>query len=295
MSLRLGLSGGLVPRDPDAITPALAARLADLGVTAVVLHLQPPPDEVAAGIGPRVRRVLGDAGVGVVQATGYNPRMTAEDGAVRRSELDRLARAFDAAASLGAEMVISGASSLHPTEFYGPDPRNHLPETRARLVDSLRTAARYAEDSGVVLAIECHVLTPMDSPQRIREVLDEVGSPWVKANFDPVNLLGTVPQVYDSGAEMRRMWDVVGGHYAPCCHVKDVAVGTALVVHIDEVPPGHGLLDTDVLLELCRTRLPEGAALVVEHLPADLAEPALEWVRRRAELAGLSLATPQPV
>ena len=285
--LRLGLSGGLVPRDPADYTPELAARLAGLGVTSVVTHLLPPPEVIAAGPGRQVREVLAARGIEVVQATGYNPHLTSADDGLREAGLLRLRRAFDAAAALGSRMVISGCGSLHPTEFYGPSPRNHTQAARDRLVDSLRRAAPWAEAAGIPLALECHVLTTLDTPEHIRAVLDAVDSDHVGANFDPVNLLGTLPDVYASGSAMRRMRAVVGPRYLPCVHVKDVSVGTGLVVHIDEAPPGEGLLDMDALLAIC-AELPDGTSLVVEHLPAELAVPALQWLRERAAGAGIT-------
>lgn len=289
MLARLGLSGGLVPRDSEAITPALAKRLCRLGVRAVVLHLLPPPEKVADGIGYRVGAVLADEGIAVVQATAYNPNLIHPEPRFRREELTRLRRAFAAAESLGAEMVLTGCGSLHPDHFYGPHPGNHTDQARARLVESLAEAAPWAEEAGIVLALECHALTTLDRPDHIAEVLAAVGSPWVRANFDPVNLLGDLASVYQSGAAMRRMWHVVGPWYARSAHIKDVAPSPGLVVHIDEVPPGAGLLDMNACFEVVK-RLGEGAAVIVEHLPEEQVEAALRFVAAAAERAGITLA-----
>lgn len=289
MRMRLGLSGGPVPTDPSAITPPLADRLAGLGVRAVVLHLAPPPEALLDGAGRTVRQVLARAGISVVQATGYNPNLVHPEPAVLAAELGRLRKAFEAAEELGAEMVLTGCGSLHPAHFYGPHPDNHAQRTRERLVDALQTAARWAEDSGIVLALECHVLTTLDNPENIAAVLEAVGSPSVRANFDPVNLLGDLPSVYDSGAAMRRMWRSLGPWYAASTHIKDVVATPGLVVHIDEAPPGEGHLDLAAYFELCGG-LGDDAALIVEHLPEGAAEQALEFVATEAQRAGITLA-----
>lgn len=289
MRMRLGMSGGIVPTDPSLVTPPLAARLRELGVRVVVLHLAPPPEAVVGAVARSVRRVLAAEGIGVVQATGYNPNLVHPDEDVRQAELARLRRAFAAAEDLGAEMVLTGCGSLHPDHFYGPHPGNHTDAARDRLVASLATAGRWAADHGIVLALECHVLTTLDTPERIAAVIDAVGSEAVRANFDPVNLLGDLPSVYASGAAMRRMWEVLGPRYAPSAHVKDIAPRPGLVVHLDEVPPGEGLLDRTAFFEVCRG-LGHDAALIVEHLPAGAVESALRFVAAEAQEAGISLA-----
>ena len=288
MRLRLGVAGGPVPRDPALVDEALAGQLRALGVSVLTTHFQPTPELVAAHAG-RVRGVLDAHGLTVVQATGYNPQLTHPDESVLVSELDRLRQAFETARLLGAEMIISGCGSRHPTAFYGPHPENHLPETRERLIRSLRRVVPWAENTGVVLALECHVTTVLDTPEHIGEVIQSVDSPWVRANFDPVNLLGDFARVWHNGDAMRDMWRVLGRCYAKSAHIKDVQADPELVVHISEAAPGQGVLDLDVFFEVVR-RLGEDAAVVVEHLPTDQALAAITYVRHAAEQRDFTLA-----
>jgi sugar phosphate isomerase/epimerase len=287
--MRLGLAQGFVPRDPRAVTPELARELAGLGVRAVVTHLDVPPRElVAGGEAARVREVLADEGIAIVQATGYTPCLVHPDPERRRADLARLRDAIIAARELGSAMVISGCGSLHPSHPYGPCAANHGEAARERLVSSLATAAPWAQKAGVVLALECHVLTTLDSPERVRELLDRVDSPWVRANFDPVNFVGDLRALYDTGTLVRRVFDTLEPHLAPCAHVKDVVALPELVLHLAEVPPGQGLFDLDAMFAACG-RLPDGAALVVEHLDRPASIEALAHVRERATAAGLKL------
>jgi len=176
--------------------------------------------------------VLADHGLSIVQATGYNPQLTHPDESVLAAELDRLRAAFDTARLPGAEMIISGCGSRHRTAFYGPHTENHLRSTRERLISSLRRVAPWARDAEVLLALECHVTTALDTPEHIREVVQAVDSAWVRVNFDPVNLLGDFGKVWDNATEMRQMWQTLGGCYAKSAHIKDVRADPNLVVHI---------------------------------------------------------------
>jgi sugar phosphate isomerase/epimerase len=292
VTLRLGVSGGPIPRDPNELTEEDVRQLAELGVSVLTTHFQPSPVAVRGAPAERVRRLLADHGLSVVQATGYNPQLTHPDPEIRRAELERLRAAFDTAHDLGAEMIISGCGSWHPSHFYGPHPANHTPAARAYLVDSLRVAAPWAEAAGIILALECHVTTALDTPAHIREVLEAVDSPWVRANFDPVNLLGSLDAVWDNASAMREMWDAIGVRYAPSAHVKDVRPDAELVVHISEAPPGQGALDLDVFFDVCQ-RLGEGAALIVEHLPRSEALAAISYVKLEAERRGHAFAPPR--
>ena len=281
MRLRLGLSGGPVPRDPAHVDDSLARRLAGLGVRVLTTHFQPTPEAVAVHAG-RARSVLAEHGLSIVQATGYNPQLTHPDDSVLVSELERLRAAFDTARLLGAEMIISGCGSRHPSAFYGPHPENHLPATRERLVASLRRVVPWAQDAGVILALECHVTTALDTPEHIHEVIQAVDSPWVRANFDPVNLLGDFRSVWHNAEAMRNMWTTLGACYAKSAHIKDVRADAELVVHISEAPPGEGLLDMDAFFDVVG-RLGQDTAVIVEHLPADQALAAIAYVKQAAE------------
>jgi L-ribulose-5-phosphate 3-epimerase len=286
VTFRLGVAGGPVPRDPSAVDSALARDLAGLGIRVLTTHFQPTPEAVAGEPARRVRAILAEHGISIVQATGYNPQLTHPDDSVLDAELERLRKSFDAARDLGADMIISGCGSRHATHFYGPHPENHAPATRDRLVASLRRAARFGEDAGVILAMECHVTTALDTPEHIREVLDGVDSPWVRANFDPVNLLGNFAAVWSNGQQMRHMWQVLGSRYTKSAHIKDVVADPDLVVHISEAAPGHGRLDLDVFFEVC-AKLGENTAVIVEHLPADQARSAIAYVKQAAQQRGI--------
>jgi sugar phosphate isomerase/epimerase len=288
MRLRLGVAGGPLPRDPTQVDEPLARQLRALGVSVLTTHFQPGPEEVARHAG-RVRAVLAEHGISIVQATGYNPQFTHPDDTLLSVELDRLRNAFEAARLLGAEMIISGCGSHHATHFYGPHADNHTLETRERLVASLRRVAPWAEDAGVILALECHVTTALDTPEHIREVVQGVESPWVRANFDPVNLLGDLSKVWHNAEAMRQMWQTLGACYAKSAHIKDVRTDPEFVVHISEAPPGQGVLDLDVYFEVV-SHLGEDTALIVEHLPADQAVAAIAYVKQAAEQRHFTLS-----
>ena len=280
--LRLGLAQGLVPVNPDDLTPALAAEIAVLGVTRIVTHFEVPPGELAGARGEEIAALLREAGLGVAQCAGVTPNLVSPDRAVRMEGVALLAELMRSAQALGAQMVLSGCGSHHPTFSYGPSRENHTPAARGRLVESLRELGLRAGEAGMPAAVEVHVLTTLDTPEHVRDVLDEVDSPWVLANYDPVNFLGSLDAVYDSGARARHAAATIGPRLAPSAHIKDVVVEPDLVLKIAEAPPGTGIMDLDAVIESCR-HLPEDSTLVVEHFGPEESAAALRVV---ADLAG---------
>ena len=290
MSIELGIATPAVPTDPRALDDRFGKWAADLGITVIGTHLGPTPEAVAPHAAD-VRERMAGWGLQIVQATGYNPVLVGQDEPRRAADLDRLTRAFEVARLLGSPMVLTGCGSYHPMRHYGPHPDNHTPEARERIVEFLRLAAPRAEDQGVVLALECHTITALDTPAHIREIVDAVGSSSLKVNFDPVNLLGSVDAVFGSGTEMAAMLAELGLRYHWTAHAKDVLIEPRLALHLEETVCGDGMLDWPAYLR-CAERLGSAerpAAVLVEHMPAFLAPRGLAFVRAQAGAADVTI------
>jgi sugar phosphate isomerase/epimerase len=217
--------------------------------------------------------------------------MVGGDEARRAADLDRMTRSFEVARLLGSPMVLTGCGSYHPTHHYGPHPQNHSAEARDQIISFLRPAARRAEEHGVILALECHMITALDTPVHIREIVDAVGSKSLKVNFDPVNLLSSIDAVYSSGTEMAAMLTELGPRYHWTAHAKDLLIESRLALHFDETVCGDGILDWPAYL---RTAEHLGtparpAAVLVEHMPAFLAPRGLAFLRAQAAAAGIGI------
>lgn len=286
-SMRLGVAGPPMPRNADGITAELGRQLAAWGVTTVAVNLEDPPEQIA-GRAAEVRKILDDNGITIAQSTGYRPNLVHPDTAVRKEGHRRLTYALEVGAALGAVMVNTGCGSVSLTAQYGPHRDNHRTETRDRLVESLIRICTVADELGLLLSLECHILTTLSDPDTIRSIFDTVDSDSLRINFDPVNLIGTIDDVFDTTGSLQRMGAVLGPTYGPSAHVKDVTARDQLVVHLDEVAPGEGEMDWDAYFAICRN-LEEGSALIVEHLPAGQMERSLEVVTELATSRGITL------
>lgn len=278
--MKLGVAGLLGDASPEAVR-----RVRDLGFTHASWHLR---DAALAADEERLLRAreameAEDLTLCQLLPPAY-PSLVHPDLAVRAAGVELLRQVVRAAVTLGVDNVYVRPGSLNPAGAWTPHPENHRPETRDRLVESLRALAPAAEEAGVLLALEAHVVSPLHTVAVVREVLDRVGSPALRFNADPVNLVATLDQAYDSTALVNELFDTLGDVIA-AAHVKDVTVGDRLVVHIEECVPGYGYLDQELFLRRFEACCPRGVALI-EHLPADRVPEArramLEFAARAA-------------
>ncbi|MBE0698150.1 MAG: sugar phosphate isomerase/epimerase, partial [Anaerolineaceae bacterium] len=193
--MKLGIAG-LLPAW-ELIDLAAAQRVRAAGFRGASIFFANPLEANIQAV-KELKTVLEDGELEAAQANGWYEVLVHPDEDLRAEgvkgiqALCRLGRVLDAAS------VYVRPGSLNPRGAWYPHPLNHTPETFERLVDSLKQACAAAADEGVILGLEGHVLSPLDTPRRMRDVLDAVGSPALKVNLDPVNFIGTVRDVHDT-------------------------------------------------------------------------------------------------
>ena len=135
------------------------------------------------------------------------------------------------------------------------------------------------------MALECHLLTTLDTPEHVREIFDAVDSPFACANYDPVNFVSSLDAVYDSGAVAEHVAATIGPRLAPSCHIKDLSSSP---ISCSRSPSARrdGIMDLDGVIESCR-HLPEDSSLIVEHFGPEESATALRYVAGLAERHGL--------
>jgi sugar phosphate isomerase/epimerase len=289
MPLKLGVAQvlpELQPGVPQAITLEVAKKIRMLGFLGVSVFIANPLETTRADV-LSVKRTLDAAGLEVSQVNGWyeclvNPDDTLRHAGVRGVEtLIRLGR------EMNAQSIYVRPGSINPRGHWWPHPENHSAATFDRLVDSLRNACGTAATEGMRLAVEGHVLSPLDSPRTVRKLLDLVDSPWLKFNLDPVNFIGTVMDVHDTKPILVQLFNLLGKD-SIIAHAKDCSLGDALVLHINEVIPGQGTMDYDLFLRRFAEYQPDGTILV-EHLPFEKISTARDAILRAAERSAIEL------
>ena len=280
---------GLVPPDPLEITPDVARRVREAGFTGVSCFFSEPL-RYSEDDAHRIRQALLQGGVVCAQANARYPDLVHPDPAQRAEGVRQMRHMCRIARALEACILYVRPGSRNPAGSWYPHPENRSPETRRVLVESLRQVADTAEELGVTLALEGHVLSPLWSAEVVREVLKAVNSPALRFNMDPVNFVGCVEDAYDTTSLLGRLFDLLGP-YTVGAHAKDFLLQNRLVLHVEETVIGRGLMDQATFLQLMDRWCPDGFVLI-EHLPDEDIPEARDALNRFAQEAGVEWDVP---
>ncbi len=254
--MRFGMSGCFLPDNMDDMTPEICRRVRDLGFSGIFTRFRRNhPLETSRAQADRVRRLMADEGVRLYQATGFWQNLVTPDETQRSEAVRVLQAALRLAGWLGARGIDTGPGSVNPDGPWFPHPYNWTQTARHQLIKSLREAAPAAEDAGVYLSLEGHQLVTLESPEVTAEVIDAVGSPWVRSDYDSANWI-TRREVFDTGPALDRHFDILGNRIISC-HAKDIWIENRLALHLQDGCPGKGLLDFRTLFRRMEALSPD--------------------------------------
>ncbi|HLZ07184.1 MAG TPA: TIM barrel protein, partial [Chloroflexota bacterium] len=218
-----------------------------------------------------------------------NPRyemIVSGDGAARALGIRGLQAACQVATWLQAGTVYVRPGSLNPAGPWTPHPENTSLKTLLRLVDSLKQVVGAAEEAGIPLAIEGGAVCPLDTPERVRDVIEAVDSPAMRFNADPVNFVRSLDEIYYTTSLINRIFEQCG-KYVVCAHAKDLTYESSLTVRLTECPLGEGQFDQVTYLQRLEEVMPDGFALI-EHLADDQIPAAKRNLDLAAGRAGIT-------
>ena len=196
--------------------------------------------------------------VGEVTMYQFGWMLAQSDEMIRQEALAKLTKGLCDAQALKAHCV--GISTIAGEPGAG-DP--WAPEVWRRLVDGVGMAAAAGERVGMTLGLHPGNRGPLDSPEQLRKLLDEVASPRLKVILDPVNMTNH-RTVFSNTDFLNHMFDLLGGEII-AAHAKDVRFDTShLITRIDEVPLGSGVMDYETYLWRL-AELDDDLVLCVEH------------------------------
>ena len=266
------------------------ARAAGLGFGALNLRIADPADATAEDV-HRIRQSFVDHGLIVGQTVGeYGGDLVSPDATRREATIAFVERMCDLTSQLGSPNTYLRPGSLNPAGAWTPHPANRSAAVFDRLVDSTRRICRRAEAVGVQVAVEAGVVSPLYSPRRVKEFIDAVGSPALGFNQDPVNLVGTLEDAWDTTRLVNECFDVLGEHTIGA-HAKDVRIVDGLFPGFEEAEIGEGLLDHVTFLRRMQQVAPD-AHVLIEHLPQERFPAAVRALTAFAHEAGVTWDRP---
>jgi sugar phosphate isomerase/epimerase len=284
--VRLGVVGVLAD-DFRSYTPEQLEAVAAMGFSGFGCHFDSAAAfDVSAADCKRFKRLCVAANLDLAQfSLSYNECLFAPHQAGPAAA--KIARGIALARQLAAQTLLIRPGSLNPAGPWTPHRDNRRPENLERLIATLRPLARQAEAADVLIVLETHAISIVDSPETCPDLVAAVGSAHLRVVMDAVNHFESLRQVYDSGARIDHIFDVIGP-IAPVMHIKDIAVAPRLTLHLDEAAPGEGELDIGRMLRRFDALHPAGYGLI-EHLPAAKVPAAAAHVRRVADEQGVRI------
>lgn len=176
------------------------------------------------------------------------------------------------AAHLGVGVV--GTETGAPNLEYKFEEACWNEESLQIFINNLRPVVKYAEQMGVLMAIEPVVRHIVCNPVRARRVLDEINSPNLRIILDPVNLL----EIYNYEKQdeiLDEALELLGKDVA-VLHVKDFQVKDGKLV---SVPVGQGMCHWERVIPYMKKEKPFMHA-TLENTSPDNAVAALEHIRK---------------
>ena len=286
--MKLGIVG-MLPGDLRSFTQNHFETIRELRFTGAGFHL---PGELVNAISAEdtatCRKLFADYDIDLAQfAITYGECLFDPDPDIRSEAVSKVVAGATLAARLGARSYLIRPGSRNPAGPWTPHRDNHTPEALALLIRTLKEIARRTETLNVVTVVETHVISILNTPSVCQRLVESVGSTKLRLVMDYVNHFESIDQVYSDSERLKHIFETIGP-MAPVCHVKDIAVGNRLVVHLDEVVPGHGELNLALALGLFHAHHPDGYALI-EHLGPDQIPLATANVRNIAGTTGIPI------
>jgi sugar phosphate isomerase/epimerase len=265
------MSGCFLPDDMNDLTPEMCQRVRALGFSGIFTRFRKNnPLDASKADAQRVRDLLADHGLRMYQATGFWQNLVTSDETQRQQSVKTLKAALRLAGWLGARGIDTGPGSMNPDGPWFPHPDNWTATARGQLVKTLKECAKAAEDSGVFLSLEGHQLVTLESAEVTGDILDEVGSRWVRSDYDSANWI-TRETVYDTASALNHHFDVLGEHIVSC-HAKDIWIENRLALHLQDGCPGKGNMDFKTLFRRIEALSPDYPVIAegnsTEELPA---------------------------
>jgi len=158
-------------------------------------------------------------------------------------EYIRFAREF------GCSIIGTETGALNKEYVYGPE--NNTEEAFQRTLNSIKILVEEAEKFGVIVGIEGVAKHVINTPERMKRVLDNIKSNNLQVIFDPVNLINE--ENYEKQDEIVKKSFELFGDRIVAIHAKDYVYEDS---EIKLASIGKGQFNYPLLLSLLKERKP---------------------------------------
>lgn len=208
--------------------------------------LPPMPDEIPQKVIDQIKNETQTRGIELAGVSGtfnmIDPDMTKRDKGLKRLEV--IAKSCK---GINAPLITLCTGTRDPNDMWKEHPDNTSPQAWKEMIASMRQAIRIAEKEGVYLGIEPEIANVVDSCQKAKQLLEEMGSDRLKIVIDPANLFRPTDVPYMKKI-LQEAFKLLYNDIA-MAHAKDFLVDNGSIVH---VAAGKGIIDYETYLDLLK-------------------------------------------
>ena len=197
------------------------------------------------------------------------------DLATRKSLLGLFKEHLRCARDFGNGLVALETGSVNAD--YSPHPENHSERAFQHSLASIAELVAEAEQCGVIVGIEGVASHPVSTPQKMRRMLDAVGSKNLQVVFDPVNLL-SLENYHDQERIISESFELFGDRIV-AIHAKDFVVEDG---QFRFARAGLGKLRHDLVMRFAVQQKP-GISILLEDANEQTAGECRTFLRQAAE------------
>jgi sugar phosphate isomerase/epimerase len=188
------------------------------------------------------------------------------DPQIREAGVSGVKKLCAACQGLGASLITLGAGSYDPDNMWGWHPQNSSAQARRELIETFRQIIPVAENHEVTLAFEPEITTVISTIPQSVELVEEIGSPYLRIVIDPANLFS--PAMLPRMPEMLREMVTQVAPYLALAHAKDIGEADAAGRTMHPAAIGKGKLDFDLYLKLL-SEVGYSGAIIMHGLKED--------------------------
>jgi len=172
--------------------------------------------------------------------------MAHPDPAVREEGIKRFGGLAAAAKKLNSGFISLCTGTRCKEHLWRPHPGNSTPGAWADMIGTLKKCVEIAERHDITLAVETEAATVVDTPEKARRMMDEIGSKHLKMIMDCANLFHAGEAKKSNVNKIIAHAFEVYGNDVVVAHGKDIAESDG----INFCPTGEGIVDYRQFIEL---------------------------------------------
>ncbi len=224
----------------------------------------------------------------VIAEVGAWGNMIPADADERERKFQNVCERLALADEVGARCCVNYLGTPVPGGNIDPHPALVSQEGFDWAVETCRRILDAVKPRRAKFCLEMMQWMPPDSPEQYLDIIRAVDRPGFAAHLDPVNVIVSPRLYFDTGAVVRRCFELLGPHIVSC-HAKDLKLRSDLALHLDEVPLGQGAMDYRTYLSEL-DKLPHAPPLMLEHLKPEQYPAARDHLLALGRELGLTFA-----